>query len=270
MTGGRLWEMLVIEPGTLADYKRLAVYHYRSARLGAVDRVFVLRLRSRLGQVGPDEPMGVIVYTMPAASVELRNVALGGALTGLDRASRLAVLNAHFRCIARVIIDPRLRGLGLAVRLVRQTLGQVDVPIVEALAVMGRVNPFFEKAGMQAYRAPLSQRAVQMLEAFSLVGIEQQRLWDPAVVQDMIESLEPTQRAFIERQMGLFLQGYGQVRLIPAGPERTEAVLSRLFDRPVYYIWFNPNGRCDCVLPGCPYRSGRTQAGQVEKEDSDE
>ena len=32
----------------------------------------------------------------------------------------------------------------------------MNVPFIEALAVMGRVNPFFEKAGMTRYDAPTS------------------------------------------------------------------------------------------------------------------
>jgi predicted GNAT family N-acyltransferase len=62
--------------------------------------------------------------------------------------TRLSLINKNVVCITRVIIDPRFRGLGLASRLVRETMGQMGRPIVESAAVMGHVNPFFEKAGM--------------------------------------------------------------------------------------------------------------------------
>jgi hypothetical protein len=50
-----------------------------------------------------------------------------------------------------VIIEPRFRSLGQAVRLVKETMPLMNVPFIEALAVMGRVNPFFEKAGMTRF-----------------------------------------------------------------------------------------------------------------------
>ena len=86
------------------------------------------------------ETAGVIVYTMPAAGVEQRRVAVGDIFTGLDRRTQLSVINKNIRCISRVIIEPRFRGLSLAAELVRQTIARVNVPIIEALSVMGTIE----------------------------------------------------------------------------------------------------------------------------------
>jgi hypothetical protein len=218
-----------IVEGTLADYKALCRFHYRDCRPGPFEKIFSLKLNN--------ETVGVIVYSMPAPSLELRNVATGNYFAGLDRHSLIALVNKTIRTISRVIIEPRFRGLGLAVRLVRETMPLMNIPMIEALAVMGRANPFFEKAGMKAYTAPLSVKCLQMKEAFSLIGVEGQITVDAHAVQQHIEGLSQGKRMFIERETKRFLAGYGKRKYMPAGLDRTQFVLSKLTDRPVYYLW---------------------------------
>jgi len=222
---------LRILEGTLADYKVLSRFHYRDSRLGPFEKIFTLKLNN--------ETVGVIVYSMPAPSLELRNIATGNYFVGLDRHSQIALVNKTVRTISRVIIEPRFRGLGLAVQLVRETMPLMNVPMIEALAVMGHANPFFEKAGMKAYTAPLSVKCIQMKEAFSLIGIEERIAVDTRAAQQHIEGLSQGKRLFIEREMKRFLAGYGKRKHSPAGLERTQFVLSKLTDRPVYYLWLN-------------------------------
>lgn len=226
---------LRIVRGGRCDYERLAQFHYRNSRLGVYAAIFKGEVEIR----GLKITAGVIVYMMPSPGLELRNVATGDFFTGLDWASQLALINKNIRCVGRVVVEPRFRGLGLASRLVRETMGKMDMPIIEAAAVMGLVNPFFEKAGMTAYKAKMPARCVQLIEAFSLVGIEKEQLIDPQKVQEKLENLRRGEWEFINLQIECFLQSYGKSRNMPAGPKRTEFVLSKLTERPVYYIWFN-------------------------------
>ena len=222
---------LEIVRGGLGDYEVLSRYHYRGGRLGPFKDVFAIR-----------PGVGVIVYTMPSLGVEVRNIALGGFLDGFDKSSRASIVNENIRCIGRVIIEPRYRGLGLASRLVRETMGKVGVRVVEAMAVMGRVNGFFERAGMTGYEAKKSATCVQLVEAFSLVGIEEKDLVSPVTVQERLERLGGSERRFIEGQIEEFVQNYGKRRYMGAGVERTRFVLSKVGDRPMYYVWVKPEG----------------------------
>jgi hypothetical protein len=222
--------------GGIEDYKQLACYHYRSSVLGPYRAIFSLRL------AGVRRAAGVIVYSMPTPGLELRNIALGGVFGGLGKIERLALINKNIRCINRVIIEPRFRGLGLASRLVRETMGRMQVPVIETLAVMGHINPFFEKAGMTAYRGGISARCVQMIEAFSVVGIEEKDMLDAKKVESRIEKLSDAERDFIELQMQCFLAGYGKRRLMEPSVARMRLILSKLTLRPIYYVWFNPEG----------------------------
>jgi len=227
---------LEITEGSIDDYCQLSVYHYRDYHLGPYAAIFAIKAVGKLAIRLSNVPAGVIVYTMPTAALELRNIALGGILSGLDRKSRLNFINENVRTISRVIIEPRFRSLGLASRLVKETMEKIDTPVIEALAVMGYVNHFFEKAGMTSYEAPLPLRCEQMKEAFELAGIGENELIDARGVQRKIESLGKRKAVFLEKQIKSFLQSYGRRRKMSPGIERTRYVISKLTDRPIYYI----------------------------------
>ena len=230
---------LEIVPAGMEDYRRLSVFHYRSAEISPYAAIYSIKdthpVRSRLGGL-----VGVIVYTMPAPALELRNIATEGCFCGLSRSFGLQLVNENIRCIGRIIIEPRYRGLGLARRLVAETMGKLNVPIIEAMAIMGRVNPFFEKAGMRSFAGKQPARAVRLIEALGMVGIEESEFIDPEGLHAKLCALDGREGGFIEQQIGLFLQSYGKRRYMEPSPERTRYLLSRLSARPVYYIWFNP------------------------------
>lgn len=232
---------LDIVAGRTDDYQQLAHYHYRQSQLGPVAEIYALKPRRPTAGLSRNKTVGVIVYTMPIPGLRLRNIATGGLFTGLDRATLLALINQNIRSIGRVIIEPRLRGLGLASRLVRETMPSMNVPIIEALAVMGWVNPFFEKAGMKAYTAKTASRCAQLIEALDMVGIQEQDLIDARKVQRKLMQLPAAEADFIERQIRRLLQSYRTYRDMSPGLQRTKYVLSKLTARPVYYIWFNPH-----------------------------
>jgi len=222
------------------DYKRLARYHYRDSRLGPFAAIFALKPKPGwAGRLGT-QSIGVIVYTMPVPALELRNIATANCFAGFDRSTQLSLLNKNVRCIGRVIIEPRFRAIGLASWLVRETMPQMNVPVIEAVAVMGMVNPFFEKAGMKPYTAKPPARCVWLIEALSMVSVRERELIDPAGVQRKLERLDERRAEFIELEIRRFLQSYGKRRDMPDGLERTRYVLIKLAARPVYYVWFNP------------------------------
>ena len=224
-----------ITNGTLDDYKQLAKYHYRSSKLRCFAAIF--KMTARFGN--RKFPVGVIVYSMPTAGLELRNVALGNIFSGFDRATQMALINKNIRRISRVIIEPKFRCLGLASRLVRETLPLLQTPVIEALAVMGEVNPFFEKAGMTRFEAKTPARCVQMLEAFDAVGIGKDELVNAAQLHKKIECLPQQKKIFTARQIQQFLLSYGRNRNLQNGKEQAAFVISKLGTRPVYYVWLN-------------------------------
>jgi len=235
-------ERLEVVAGRKADYDRLSHFHYRDGGLGPCAAVYVMRDNHPVRGRGGADIAGVIVYTMPAANLSLRNYATGGVFTGFgDKRVQLETVNRNVRCISRVIIEPRYRGLGLASRLVAETMGRLGVGVVESLAVMGNVSSFFERAGMTAYRGEPCLRNVRLAEALGMAGIGEEMFIDPRAVHEKIEGLGGEEANFIERQFDVFLQSFGKRRFMKRSAERTRYVLSRLTYRPVYYVWFNPD-----------------------------
>ncbi|KPL24204.1 MAG: hypothetical protein AMJ75_04425 [Phycisphaerae bacterium SM1_79] len=229
---------LQIVGGSLDDYRLLAHYHYLDSRPAPFTAIFALKPDPTAGL--RQQAVGVIVYSPPSPVLELRNVATDNFFAGLNRSTQLALINRNIRRISRVIVDPRFRGLGLAVRLVRETMPQMNVPIIEAVAVMGLINPFLEKAGMKAYAATMSVRSLRLVEALSMVGIEQRLLIDPHQVSQRIDRLGTAKAEFVEFEIRHFLKSHGRRRNMQPGIERTRYILSKLTVRPTYYIWFNP------------------------------
>ncbi len=236
---------LEVVAGEAADYASLAAYHYRDERSTAIKAVFLLRPKRPLGSFGT-QPAGVIVYGMPNPRVALRRVATNGLFAGLDRQTELALINRNVRCIARVIIEPRFRGIGLATRLVRETLARMETPIIEALAVCGAVNPFLERAGMTAFAPRSDAYHAELIEALSAVGIEAgANDYSPLPIdandlQQRIEALDGARAAFLERSIQRFLKSHGSRRTMPPGLDRTRYILARLTNRPRYYLWRHP------------------------------
>jgi GNAT superfamily N-acetyltransferase len=254
---------LEILPATRAAYDELAHFHYRASCPAVYAAIYAMyhTWHGRLGHVKsgsgvslvnssffnqqqvtsnqqPELPIGVIVYTMPAMEIAARNLALAQMFTSCrNRSDRMKIINKNIRCISRVIIDPRYRGLGLASRLVRETMPLLNVPLIEALAVMGRINPFFEKAGMTAYPAKLPRHCERMSETLKIVSIEEHLFISPAEVQKKLDALCGQLKFWLEHQIEKFLNAYGKRRNMPPGLERTRFILSKLTAESIYYVW---------------------------------
>ena len=122
-----LTKEMYVEEGSILDYHRLSGFHYRDGkRVPAVYKVFVLKRG--------DELCGVIVYKYPGLACQGRRKAFGRVLT-------IQELNRGLTAIARVVVHPKYRTVGLGTKLVKETLRLVGKPYVEMVAVMARYNP---------------------------------------------------------------------------------------------------------------------------------
>ncbi len=128
---------LWLSDGTVADWPYFARWHYRSHHLAFVRRVVLLWHAA--------EPVGVCVFSAPAASLTLRSRYFG--LHRPRSREALAALNRQVWLLSRVVLHPTYRGAGIAAAFVRRACQTCPVLWVETLSAMGRVNPFFERAG---------------------------------------------------------------------------------------------------------------------------
>lgn len=91
------------------------------------------------------EPIGVCVFAAPAASLTLRTRHF--KLTDPRSEVGMRGLNANLWLLQRVVLHPTYRGAGIAAAFVRRACELCPVDWIETLTAMGRVNPFFERAG---------------------------------------------------------------------------------------------------------------------------
>ena len=91
------------------------------------------------------EPIGICVFAAPAASLTLRTRYFG--LSNPRSEVGMQALNANLWLLQRVVLHPTYRGAGIAAAFVRRACELCPVRWIETLTAMGRVNPFFERAG---------------------------------------------------------------------------------------------------------------------------
>jgi GNAT superfamily N-acetyltransferase len=166
---------LWIQSGMLADYRRLARFHYRPALPATCIRVLTLH--------APDEadPIAVLTISMPGLNASWRALAWPGIFSGPDKRERAVRINAQLRTISRIVVDPRWRGMGAARFLVRAYLEQPLTPCTEALAAMGACCPFFTRAGMMPCPVPPSRHDDRLLAALRDARLQPWQLIDPRI-----------------------------------------------------------------------------------------
>lgn len=178
--------LLELRPGTRRDYEALTAFHYRAGPPATMVRV--------LAMIDPREgvPAGVLTISMPTLRGPWRSLAWAERYCAHARRRHepsltrsqacrevLARLNAEVRCISRVIIDPRWRGLGIASRLVRRYLESPMTPRTEAVAAMGAASPFFERAGMVPVAIPPTPADDRLRDAADHAGVGAIDMLDP-------------------------------------------------------------------------------------------
>lgn len=172
---------LAISRGTIRDYHQLAPFHYRAGDPASPVRILVARHKAEL--------LGVLVVSMPVLNGPWRTIAWPGRFnTGSNRARAVAINHPRtgIRCITRVIVDPRARGLGIARRLVTAYLRNPLTTHTEALAAMGAISPFFVRAGMKAIEAPKAAHHQALARALLAAGIQPHHLCCPTLAIDRL------------------------------------------------------------------------------------
>lgn len=91
------------------------------------------------------EPIGICIFSTPAASLTLRSRYFG--LTHPRSRLSLTALNEQLWLLQRVVLAPTYRGAGIAAAFVRRACELCPVDWIETLSAMGQANPFFERAG---------------------------------------------------------------------------------------------------------------------------
>lgn len=216
-----------IESGSVRDYHRFSPMHYRRRDgLGFVDKVFLLR------EAPKADPLGILVFAHAPRELALRNAATQGRFI-----RNMRRLNRELRILRRLVMHPDVRGCGLGHWFVRQALPKVGVRFVECLAVMGAVNPVFERAGMiRIGRCPMPAGRWKLLERLRDMKLDP---LSPDFSQKVARY--PRIRAMVEKTLLNYvaaMHGGAHYKVRGRAPqELTRAFRQIIGEPPIYYLW---------------------------------
>lgn len=195
-----------IERATMADYHALARDHYRSAPPATIARApdgspCIRRALDHDGRLA-----GVLLVSMPTLNGRWRALAWPDRFAGTP-SERAREINASLRTISRVIVAPRYRAIGVARMLVRHYLDRPGTPLTEAVASMGAICPFFERAGMTPYRIGPSKRDARLADALHAAHLEPWQAIDHARARDALR-----RSPWLAREARLWAESAGATR----------------------------------------------------------
>lgn len=153
--------------------------HYtsvRPARLCRVLAAYDARHDSR-------EPIGALIVAYPPLNARWREAAWPGDYRVGTRAAIARRVNREIRVIARVVVDPRWRGTGVGVALVRAYLASARTRRTEAVASMGTHCPIFERAGMRRIATAPIRRDRGMERALRRLRVRPDALVDERLLE---------------------------------------------------------------------------------------
>lgn len=246
-------EALPIVTGNRADYLALKPHHYRPGNPATMTRMLVVRDETPSAgdrfwkRPATARPIAVLVESLPSLSCRLRDEALGGRYGQLRPKPRSALLMQELRCISRVIVDPRYRGLGLAVGLVKHALNTATTRYTESIAVMGHIHPFNERAGMKAYERPLLESQQRAIAALHFSGIDPNGLAMPSHVEQRIAALPGSTQSLVFHELHRWYRSAAgrAVARDPTLADILAAAQHRLLASPVYYLHENTHVQHD-------------------------
>lgn len=233
-------DCLEILPATLADYHKLAEYHYRTEPIKPVTQIYKICGKKPHRNAFPN-PIAIIVYRQPIPELRPRTTATKGFFhQPAGKSDRLKLVNQKIQYIARLIVDPRFHKLGLATWLLKDTLERQTIPIVETLTPIDFTNKIFQKAGFKLYQTPAPPWYHRFTDALLSLGLTEESLSNPLAVQSRLDRLSPDQTKHIERQIHLFMHHYRHRDNMPRDINRTKFFISKIPYPHAYLIWFNP------------------------------
>jgi len=184
-----IYKDVKVEKGTTEDYKPLKRFHYRDARLGAVKNVYKMTHK--------DDLIGVIVITYPHLALKGRNIYTNKKYAKMTKAI-CTEINKKFECIARVVLLPKYRGIGLSYYMLEEYFKMSETKYIETVAVMANYNPFFERAGMTRIDTEQDKKRTERVKQLEKYGFNIALLSSKRYFLNRFEQLTDEQKIEVE------------------------------------------------------------------------
>lgn len=231
---------LEIVPGQYNDYKILAPFHYRPGPIRPCAQIYKIRGIKKCRDDFPD-PIAVCILRQPLQQLRARNIATKNYFkTEPDLRKRFQLINRKILYLARLIVDPRYRRIGLGTWLVCDVLERQTIPIIETLTPIDFTNKLFQKAGFKLYHNVMPQWYRPLTKTLLKTGLTLQSFDCPPVVHNRLQYLPKFKSLIIQKQIQIFMNHFPKQKHWPNSLERTTFFLEKLAYPEAYLIWFNP------------------------------
>lgn len=141
-------EDITFQPGTMASWPRFAPLHYAAGPPFAVRQVYTAIDRERSAEVG------ICILTAPPLMSQARNRALPGEYKIPGDITAPSRLNAEVMLLARIVVLPEYRGIGLGRALVNHATETCGAKYIECSAAMAEQHPFLARSGFVEFEVP--------------------------------------------------------------------------------------------------------------------
>lgn len=260
---------LVIERGTPADYHRLAHLHYAANAPATYQSVWVAR-----HPLDPT-PAAVCVYSYPDLHSAARNAATCDEYVIHGSRETAQRLNREVVRMSRLVVAPAYRGIGLAHRILNESIADLGRKYVETTTAMGPYTSLFERLGFHPVPQTSGPTEAALFEWAETTQLDPLATIDHSRLRRHIQRLSVRKRREAWRTIWHYYHQYvvhrrtrkKHPRRIPdaADPRWAEAidvVCRRLTERPQYYILHTP-GAVQCENPSLRSKHPTNAAGDA-------
>lgn len=218
-----IYNNLNVSIGNKEDYKKLKKFHYRQAGIGAIKNIYKLQHKNEL--------IGVIVITYPHLALKGRNIFNNNKYSKMTK-ENCEKINEEFECIARIILHPQYRGLGLAYYFLKEYFKLSKCKYIETLAVMASYTPFFEKAGMTKIETSADKTRIAKVKQLEKYGFNISLISSATYNKEIFNKLSEQDKKEVKDIVKNILNRYkGQIsKLFSSKLSLDEIVESNLFE----------------------------------------
>lgn len=236
-------EQVTIERGTPADYHRLAHLHYAAESPATYQSVWVAR-----HPLDPN-PAAVCVYSYPDLHSAARNLATTDEYIIHGSRKNAQRLNREVVRMSRIVVAPAYRGIGLAHRLLAESIAELDRRWIETTTAIGPYTTLFERLGFRCVPQTSGPTEAALFEWAETTQLDPLATLDHSRLTRHIERLSVRQQRHAWRVLWHYYHQYVVHRRTkkrhpkrvpdktdPRWKEAFDVCCRRINERPAYFI----------------------------------
>lgn len=234
---------ITIAQGSITDWKAVKHLHYAAGDPATIKQIWTARMRPE-GTI-----VGVVCYSYPDLHSVARNLATDCRYQIGRGQHQAQLLNAEVAKLSRMVVLPEYRGIGLAGRLIAESVPNLGCRYVECVTALGNHSQFLSHSGFREVPQSPSDQEAEMMDFAAREGLPPSAALDSEQVIGWIDQLS-VRKAREARQ--LIWQVYHHLVLYrrsrkpvprrvadgtdPRWGDAIEVVTRRLADRPSYWL----------------------------------